>query len=291
MTSYTRTLTANPNGAFPLSIETNSVRFKMFAENRQDIVVELTAVDGQDSEAGRAVDTAWGELERNRYRLFVENPRNVISVSGVSYGNGNVQVNSFGGVTVTGSISGNMSVINGRVYIDGVEQTPGGRNSSSKGIVATVRFPKHSPVTIETQSGSFDIEGEIGELDADSSSGSINAAEVASAKVRVSSGSFGANAIYGRTDLRASSGNLSVAYLNGPFDIAVSSGNVRIGQIHAAGEVEASSGNINVRAFDGEYLKLRASSGNIEHPEGDDRITAKVSSGSINGRSPRRNRW
>lgn len=291
--SYTRTLTANPNGAFPLSIETNSVQFKMFAEDRRDILVELTTEDDQDSKAGRAIDNAWGEMERKRYKLFVENPNTVVygSGGGVSFGDGNVQFNRFGGVTVTGSISGDMSIVGGRVFVGGVEQKPGGRSVTSRGIVAVVRFPRHSPVEIDIRSGLVDIEGEIGHLEVECGSGSVGVTEAASAQVRISSGSFGANAIYGRTDLRASSGSLNVAYLNGDFNITASSGNIRIGQIHAAGEIEVGSGNIMVRAFDGRYLDLRAGSGNIEHPEGDDRIKARIGSGYINGRNPRRNRW
>lgn len=280
---YTRKFAANPGGPTLLDIKSNSVQFQLYAQNRRDILVELTTKDKPGEEAARLMDEAWGELTGGSYQLRVDNP------NGVSNGGRGIQINNFGGGISVQNVSGNMSVIGGRVYVDGHEVTQSQGGASSHDITAKVYFPAHSPLRLETSAGDFEIDGQVGRLAAKLGAGDIRANRAGEVDIFSSSGDIRVDEVIGNAIVDTSSGDVVIGYVEGVVDFGASSGDIRVKEIVGNGRIKASSGDIYVGKFKGDSLILRTSSGDIEHPDVPG-IEADTSSGDINGISPRRGR-
>lgn len=151
-----------------------------------------------------------------------------------------------GGVVVTGSMS-NVSIINGRVYSNGREITPGDQVGSPP-VTAEIHLPPQSSAKLMTQSASTEITGSLERLEYDASSGRLTAERV------------------------------------GDLDAALTSGELLVGQVTGTLDVTLTSGSVNVGAYSGHDARLNLTSGNVHlaaTAQATGRLSVKATSGSV----------
>lgn len=204
-----RTLTARTPGPVYLDVSTGAFNVVVFTGDREFGEVTVSTADDAGPSA-EAVNAA--TLDADGARLTARFPKSaggVTIVGGgghVQIGNGNVQVNSFGGVTVSGSNYGVISTGRG-VYVNG-QLVTGGAAVSPVQIVA--QLPHGSSVRFESQSGDLRVSGRLRQATANSQSGDVDLDEVATVNADTMSGDISIGMLTGHADLHSMSGDISV---------------------------------------------------------------------------------
>lgn len=205
----TRTLTAQSPGPVHLDVSTAAFNVVVFTGDREYGEIMVSTADDEGPSAA-AVNAA--NLVAEGVRLTARFPKGadgVTIVSGgghVQIGNGNVQVNHFGGVAVGGNNYGVISSGRG-VYINGALVT-GGAVVSPVQIVA--QLPHGSSVRFESQSGDLRASGRLGRVSAASQSGDVDLDEVDTVNAETMSGDITVGVLTGHADLHSMSGDISV---------------------------------------------------------------------------------
>lgn len=152
----------------------------------------------------------------------------------------------------------------------------------------TLTIPAASTVRSKTGSGSQQIEGVDGGLEASSGSGSLTLKDLAS-RVRAStgSGSIDADAVRGAFHATSGSGSIRATGIGGSVIAKTSSGSIDVEQT-AVGDVEVSSGSgsIHLRGVRGAVQASTSSGGLTIHGEISAAWRLSASSGSVNVNLP-----
>lgn len=178
-----------------------------------------------------------------------------IGGGGIRFGNGNVQVNSFGGVSVGGTVYGNINTGSGGVFINGASVGVGGpqievtvyvpadSNVKVKGSLAAVgRFNR---LVADVEDGGFDLDGRAVEVAANTMNGSVRIADAEEITAKTMNGSIKVDRVRRRGHLDTMNGSVTVFGDNGARVRATSmNGSVRHGSNL---DIDASSMNGKVR--------------------------------------------
>jgi hypothetical protein len=178
-------------------------------------------------------------------------------------GNGHVQYNSYGGVTVS-SVSGNTTIIGNRVFIDGREVTPG---AGASPVHVEAWLPDRSAVEINGRPSRVESFAALAELRAKvaNCSGEIHG-PVAALFFSSSNGGLLANEV-GVVDVDTSNGSVEVENVFSGGTIRTSNGGIRVGSTNPdRPEVKARSSNGNVTGTGTVQLDGRTSNGRVRHP-------------------------
>jgi hypothetical protein len=155
-------------------------------------------------------------------------------------------------------------------------------------IAYTLTVPADSSLRSRSGSGSQNIEGVGGAVDASSGSGSLTLKNVGSGlRVSTGSGSIVADGVGGSFHAKAGSGSIRATGVNGAISVKTGSGGIDVSQA-GGGDVEASSGSgpLQLRGVRG-AVRASTASGRLEvegDPTGDWRLSA--ASGSVRVRLP-----
>lgn len=170
-----------------------------------------------------------------------------------------------GGVVVTGSMS-NVSIINGRVFSNGREITPGDQVSNPP-VTAEIHLPPQSSARLMTQSASTEITGSMTRLEYDASSGRLTADHVGDLDAVLSSGELCIGQVTGTLDVTITSGNVSIGVYSGTdARLHLTSGNVRMHTSpEASGKlsVNTTSGYVNITGASHLNVRRRVTSGHV----------------------------
>jgi hypothetical protein len=224
----------------------------------RNAAVELEPIVANDEDALKAIKSAVVEQQGTRLVVKVRDGdgRNVTMVQrstgaaiSISGGNGSIVIGN--GMTVVGGKV--ISAGGGTVYI------------GSGGVRAILHVPASVAATLRTQSGMVEVHGGLAKLDAEASSGGIQAlGEIQEASVEVSSGNVELG-IIGVLEARASSGNIHVNAVTQRGRLRASSGNIHAHTDTADFRARASSGNVRITTASGVHLDeddVTVSSGN-----------------------------
>lgn len=288
--SYTRELLEDARGPVAIELEGNALTFKVKAERRSGVLVELWTSGGKDSAEAGIIRDATLTSGNNGLKLNVPVPNSVII-----YGrNGGTTVIGGSSVVTGGFFSGSVQIGNGNVQVNQFGRgrnvfASGGGNATvlEHGIEVIVYVPEDSDVVCFKGCG-LEITGRVGLIETDFSGGDVVFQQAGELKVRTSGGDIEGDYVSFRARVRTSGGDIEIGEVRGPIELETSGGNVSVGAAYQDGSMRTSGGNVSIKEFYGQSLRLTTSGGNIRHPEHSG-ISARTSGGRINGKST--NRW
>ncbi len=232
-----------------------SIRVSLTDTDRATVTISTRDTSGPSHDA---VNSA--RLESAPGQLTVRLDDRGTAVTGITViGRGN-------SVAVTAiSVGRNVSIVGGRVIIDGAEVTPGATGTATASLVTIdAVLPRGSRVELGTQSGDIDLHGAYSELTAHSVSGDISAEHAEHANVQTTSGDIrmhraeravtntvSGDTVIGRADTltaNAVSGDIRVDEANGMVSAATVSGDITIQHTGPAPLTRTVTGRVRVTA-------------------------------------------
>jgi hypothetical protein len=149
------------------------------------------------------------------------------------------------------------------------------------GIDAEIHVPLGSGASLSTGAGRIETAGRLGEVSAESGSGSITLDDCAEARARTGSGNIVIGAVAGSVKAKTGSGRITAGKVGANATINTGSGSAELAGAAGDAKLTTASGNIEVGEA-GDSLEAFAASGNIEVRRADHgRVRAKTFSGRI----------
>jgi len=155
------------------------------------------------------------------------------------------------------------------------------RFGESSGASYAVKIPRKAMATLNSSNGRLEIKGVDGEIDANTSNGSIVAVEVgAKASLTTSNASISASSIKGRLFARTSNGSINISDIAGEADIRSSNGRIDVRRVN--GKTDATTSNASIVTAElGAEARLTTSNGSITAASVKGEVFARTTNGGI----------
>lgn len=306
--SVSRTLSSPATSGLDLRIDYGQVR--VVVGTVPTIEVTLSTPDDDDSPAAKAIRGA--TIENPSMHAGRGKPGDLVirrdtyarvHVPDTSPSGGGVIFHRDGGISVH-SVSGSMSIVGSRVFVNGQEVHPSGK--TYHGIEVEVRLPSQAALCIDSDGADVTHVGDpLAFVKASSTSGGLTLRHVARLEAETVSGRVVAEAVQMAT-ARTTSGKIRLG-LAGDVDLHSVSGSVSVDELAGDAQMRSTSGSVFVVVKDsGEEdqrrrVSARSVSGSVTvrdpdrlHERGVLSVTTKSVSGSVSApgaSSGRRHNW
>jgi hypothetical protein len=153
---------------------------------------------------------------------------------------GGIQVTGHGGtVFVTGDVAAGVSVVAGRVFVNGTEVTPGPAAGPAR---LTVTLPAGSAVVARLSAGSLGTHGLAERAEVSGISADLDIDQAGTVRASTVSGDITTGPVAGSCVLATTSGDVTADSAGGPVTVQTVSGDIRV---HATAPVPVGAGSVS----------------------------------------------
>lgn len=125
-----------------------------------------------------------------------------------------------------------------------------------------IAAPRGTAASVNAQSASIEVTGELGRTAVNSASGDLRAANVAELSARMASGCVSCGRVDGDAEVTTASGDIRVETIGGRAVLATASGDVIVARVGSDVELRTASGDVSFGAIGGS-MSARTASGDV----------------------------